>query len=268
MVDPVHPTDTSASAGTALLGIGQVRHQRLRPLTHAFAYPTRFLMLPMRRLREAPEPALARNRRAALSFFDCDHGLGGPDALSWMEALLQAHGIHDADGEIWLQTYPRLFGHAFKPVSFWLCERRDGGLAAVVAEVNNTFGERHCYLLRGPGLSWGRTQTADKVFHVSPFCKVAGDYRFRFMRTPARAGQPARFVARVEHHDSDGPLLLTSLSGHLEPLTTTGVRRAVLHMPLLGVGVLARIHLQALRLWWRRLPFFSKPAAPSAFVTR
>ena len=128
----------------ALLGIGTVRHRRLRPAAHAFAYSTYFLMLPMRALRRTPDPALARNRFGLIGFHDRDHGDGGPDALAWLESMLAAEGVTDADGEVWLQTYPRVLGYVFKPVSFWYCHRADGSLAAVLVEVNNTFGERHC----------------------------------------------------------------------------------------------------------------------------
>lgn len=246
----------------AQLGMGQVRHRRLRPREHAFAYPSYFLWLPMRALRRQPEAALNRNGRGWLSFHDADHGDGSGDALAWLEALLAAEGVADADGEVWLQTYPRVLGHVFKPVSFWFCERADGSLAAVVAEVNNTFGERHCYLLRGPELAWGREQQAAKVFHVSPFCRVEGRYRFRFMR----AGD--RVVARVDHDDAQGPLLHTSLAGRLQPLTHASARAAFLAMPALTLVVVARIHWQALKLAFKRVPFFSKPAPPERLVTR
>ena len=243
---------------TPLLGSGLVRHRRLRPREHAFAYPSYFLWLPMRALRREPAAALNRNGSGWLSFHDADHGDGGADALAWLDALLAAEGIGDADGEVWLQTYPRVLGHAFKPVSFWFCERADGSLAAVVVEVNNTFGERHCYLLRGAGLGWGREQQAAKVFHVSPFCRVEGRYRFRFMR----AGD------RVDHDDAQGPLLHTSLSGRLQPLTRASARAAFLAMPALTLMVVARIHWQALKLAFKRVPFFSKPQPPERLVTR
>ena len=253
---------TGAALQQPMLGTGVVRHQRLRPVAHAFAYPTYFMFLPLRSLRAAPAAALKRNRFGLLSFHDRDHGAGGADALAWLDGLLAAEGITDADGEVWLHTYPRVLGYVFKPVSFWYCERADGTLAAIVVEVNNTFGERHCYLLAGPELGWGREQSARKVFHVSPFCAVQGGYRFRFMR----AGE--RTVARIEHHDDGGPLLLTSVSGQLAPLTGASVRAAFFGMPLMTLGVVARIHLHALRLWAKRVPFFSKPAPPRAFITR
>ncbi|MBK7061860.1 MAG: DUF1365 domain-containing protein [Rubrivivax sp.] len=250
------------SANRPLLGMGEVRHRRLRPAVNAFAYPTYFLLLPMRALREQPSAALARNRFGLLSFHDRDHGDGGNDALAWIDQLLQQQGVNDARGEVWLHTYPRVLGFAFKPVSFWYCHRVDGSLAAIVAEVNNTFGERHCYLLDEPGLAWGQELRARKVFHVSPFCQVQGEYRFRFMRTDERT------VARIDHHDESGPLLHTSVSGTLQLLTAASARAAFFGMPLMTLGVLARIHWQALRLWCKRVPFMRKPPAPDAFTSR
>jgi len=245
------------------IGFGQVRHRRLRPAAHAFSYPTFFVLLPMRSLQATPRAgALPRNRAGALSFWDCDHGDGRSDALRWLDDLLCTEGIHDADGEAWLHCYPRMLGYVFKPVSFWYCHRADGSLRAIVVEVNNTFGERHCYLLDAP--VFGRELQAAKVFHVSPFCPVEGLYRFRFLVTPARD----RTVVRIDYDDATGPLLQTSVSGQLEPLTRAAMRRALWQHPLMTLAVIARIHWQALRLAAKRVPFFSKPAAPSAFVTR
>ncbi len=245
-----------------LIGLGQVRHARLRPARNAFAYPTYFLMLPMRRLRAAEWPALARNRFGLIAFHDRDHGDGRADSLAWLEDTLAREGVLDADGEVWLHTYPRVLGFTFKPVSFWYCHRADGSLAAILVEVNNTFGERHCYLLRGERLRYGQELRAAKVFHVSPFCRIEGDYRFRFMRTADRT------VARIDHDDAGGPLIETSVSGRLEPLTLASLRRAFFGMPMMTFGVIARIHWQALKLWLKRVPFFHKPAPPGDFVTR
>jgi hypothetical protein len=251
-----------AAPAVPLLGRGVVLHRRLRPRVNAFRYGTAFLMLPMRSLAAAGAPGLPRNRFGLLSFHDADHGDGRPDALGWLLELLAAEGVDDADGEVWLHTYPRVLGYVFKPVSFWHCHRADGSLAALVAEVNNTFGERHCYLLTGPQLAYGRELTARKVFHVSPFCRVEGRYRFRFMRTAERV------VARIDHDDEAGALLQTSVSGTLEPLTPAAARRAFWGQPLMTLGVIARIHWQALRLFVKRVPFASKPEPPERFVTR
>ena len=257
-----------------LIGTGQVRHTRLRPVKHSFAYGTYFLMLPMRRLRAQPAPALARNRFGLISFHDRDHGDGRDDSLAWLDEILHSEGIADAQGEVWLHCYPRVLGYAFKPVSFWYCHRVDGTLAAVVVEVNNTFGERHAYLLHGPELAYGREQQAAKVFHVSPFCAVSGRYRFSFMHVGLHPAVPGvrtdsqRTVARIDHDDVDGPLLQTSVAGRLVALTPRSTRAAFFGMPLMTLFVVGRIHWQALQLWLKQVPFFRKPKPPEAFITR
>ena len=243
-----------------LLATGTVRHLRLRPASHHFDYATYFLLLPLRRLRQQPDAALARNRFGLIAFHDRDHGDGRADCLAWLDEQLAAAGILDAAGEVWLQAYPRVLGYVFKPVSFWYCHRVDGSLAAIVVEVNNTFGERHCYLLSGD-VAFGRELHAKKMLHVSPFCHVEGQYRFRFARTAER------IAARVDHDDAEGPLLVTSVSGELAPATAARQWRAFFGQPLMTFFVIARIHWQALRLIAKRVPFVNKPQAPSQALT-
>ena len=251
-----------------LIGTGEVRHTRQRPSLHAFAYRTWFLMLPMRSLAAHGGGALALNRRALVAFHDADHGDGRSStqggALAWLDELLQAQGIQDAHGEVWLHTYARVLGYVFKPVSFWYCHRADNSLAAIVAEVNNTFGERHCYVLPNP--RYGISTSADKVFYVSPFCEVLGNYTFRFMRARTPLGE--RTVVRIDHSDEQGLLISTSVSGRLQPLTTASLRRALWSHPLHSLGVIARIHWQALQLWFKRVPLVTKPTPPEQFATR
>jgi DUF1365 family protein len=255
---------TPAVTAKPLIGFGEVRHTRLKPARHVFNYPTYFLMLPLRAMQRDGPGALARNRRSALSFNDRDHGDGSPDCLRWLDALLQSEGISDAQGEVWLHTYPRVFGFTFKPVSFWYCHTADGALRAIVVEVNNTFGERHCYLLDSP--HYGQELRTNKVFHVSPFCEIEGGYRFRFMRTVQDGIE--RTVARIDHDDASGPLLQTSVAGTLEAVSPASLRKALWRYPAMTYGVVARIHWQALKLWLKRVPFVSKPKPPELFVTR
>ena len=259
----------------ALIGFGTVRHTRLRPRRHAFSYPTYFLLLPLRSLKREPQPGASWtiNQPGWLSFFEADHGDGRPlaqgGALAWLDELLQREAIHDATGEVWLHTLPRVLGYSFKPVSFWYCHRapddQGGALRAIVVEVNNTFGERHCYVLSNP--RYGVEERCDKVLHVSPFNPVAGHYRFNFMRH-AQAGLE-HSLARIDYYDAaDNAVLQTSVGGTLEPLSPATLRRALWRYPLMTLGVVVHIHSQALRLWLKKVPFFRKPAAPDSFVSR
>jgi DUF1365 family protein len=253
---------------TAQLCFGQVRHARLRPVRNAFAYGSFYLRLPLRSMGADGFGCalMSRNRFNLLSFADADHGDGRQPLVAWIDALLRQEGVLDADGELWLQAMPRVLGFVFNPVSFWFCHRADGALRAVLCDVRNTFGERHFYLLdTGGAIGNGSELRARKVFHVSPFCQVQGGYRFRFGRAMRAAEQT---VARIDYHDADGALIQTSVSGTAAPVTSASVARAFFGYPLMTVGVVVRIHLQALRLWGRRVPFFSKPVPPHQEVSR
>lgn len=264
----------SDTPNRAQLCFGQVRHKRMRPL-HAFEYRIYFIRLPLRTMARLPQPfssrLFSRNRFNLLSFRDSDYGDGRQPLLSWIETLLKAEGVLDADGEIWLQTMPRMLGYVFNPVSFWFCHRADGSLRAILCDVRNTFGERHYYLLENSaGIAYGSELSAKKIFHVSPFCPVEGRYRFRFMRALRQRGAAAQesHLACIDYDDDAGLLLQTSLSGQARDISDWSVARAFFGYPLMSFGVIVRIHLQALRLWLRRLPFFPKPAPPENKVTR
>jgi DUF1365 family protein len=251
------------------LCLGLVRHKRLRPRVHAFGYGIYYLRLPLRSLQaggwRTGTRLFSHNAFNLLSFDERDHGDGRQPLVSWIDGLLREHGVSDADGEIWLQTMPRVLGYVFNPVSFWFCHRADGSLRAVLCDVRNTFGERHCYLLeREEGIAFGSELAAHKVFHVSPFFPVAGGYRFRFMRALRRSGAKEQelHLACIDYDDTDGLVLQTSLSGAAGPLSDARVAWAFCAYPLMSFGVIVRIHLQALRLWFKRTPFFSKPAPP------
>lgn len=244
---------------------GEVRHSRSRPREHAFRYRAFFVRASLDALESRSGNLLfGLNRPALVSLYANDHGDGHTPVRQWLGDILARAGIR-ADGDIWLHAFARVAGYAFKPVSFWFCHRADGALAAVVAEVHNTFGDRHVYLLsaqRGGPLKAGVELRAAKRFHVSPFCEIKGEYRFRFMTSDDRC------VARIEYHDDEGPLLTTSMSGRLEPLGLGSTLRAAFTYPLFSLGVIARIHWQALRLWLGRVPFIRRPQAPDDYVTR
>lgn len=245
------PETTPSPVAAPRLLLGHVMHRRLRPAVNAFVYPVFFVQLPLRRLAEAGNALFSIDRFNLLSLYQRDHGArDGSPLLPWIEQLLRRHSLPH-DGEVVLQAFPRVLGYVFNPVSFWFCHDRNGDLVAVLAEVNNTFGARHHYLLhqQGAPLRDGQVLEADKALHVSPFCTVEGGYRFHF-----HLDRPVQRV-RIDYADAAGTVLATAISGRARAWSTAALASALLRMPLLTLGVMARIHWQALRLWRKRVPF-------------
>ena len=246
---------------------GAVMHERHTVTHNRFVYPCAFLRLPLSRLDSLQVPWLGIERSHVFSFRRCDHGArDGSPLLPWLQGVLAAHDLHAVcDGEIVLQTMPRVLGYVFNPVSFWFCHDASGALRAVLAEVSNTFGERHNYLVHHPDLSpieSGDELRARKVFHVSPFFPVRGEYRFRFEH---RAGLHA---VQVDLWDEGVLQLSTRLGGRAQALDGQAMRRWLWRQPLMTLGVMARIHWQALRLALRRVRFHPKPSPPSEETSR
>jgi DUF1365 family protein len=246
--------------------VGTVVHERLRPCLHRFHYPVFCLRLNLARLDELQGRWFGIDRWRPLSLRTADHGArDGGDLLAWIRQLLHSAGRPHDGAAVHLQTFPRVFGHGFNPVSFWHCHDAQGALRSVLAEVNNTFGEHHLYLLHtsdGTAITAHSELQCRKVFHVSPFCPVEGHYRFRF-----RDSGSTRF-ASIHYHDAQGLLMRTSIGGRCLPFTATNLRRCLLRQPLLTLGVVARIHWQALRLWLRKVPFLRKPAPPAQLLSQ
>lgn len=255
---------------TPQLCIGMVMHARFAatqsPAAHSFVYPLFFLALPLSQLHNAGNRWFGIERARPLSLRYRDHGArDGSALLPWIRQLLADEGITAADGEVVLQTFPRIVGFVFNPVSFWFCHDREGALRAVLAEVRNTFGDHHNYLIVHDDqrtITADDTLTARKIFHVSPFFPVAGEYRFRFDISPQRR--------RVElDYWLDGErVLATALQGVPQPLVASALRTALLRQPLLTFAVVWRIHWQAFHLWWKRAVFHRRPPPPLQETTR
>ncbi|OWY28261.1 DUF1365 domain-containing protein [Herbaspirillum robiniae] len=255
----------SAPQPAARLLHGQVMHLRLRPARHRFVYPVFCVRLDLDRTSDAGNAWFGVDSRRPMNIHLRDYGpRDGSNPAAWVRTRLRQAGLPD-DGAIWLQTFPRLFGFVFNPVSFFLCHDRRGDLRAVLAEVNNTFGQTQHYLLRAAdhGAIGEHTRLAcDKLMHVSPFCTVRGFYRFRFRDSGHTAFVGIDYFDQGHSSGSDQdlqPLLRTSIGGRLLPLTAASTLAALCAQPLLTLGVVARIHWQALLLWRKRVPWFSKP---------
>ncbi|MCK0169001.1 DUF1365 domain-containing protein [Jannaschia sp. S6380] len=232
---------------------------------NAFRYGVDYVLLDPE--DRGPFPRLfGRNRAALASLRDRDHGgpPGDGRGVAWLHDMLAEKLPDLRAGRILLLAQPRVLGHTFNPVSFWLVHDRDDVLRAVVAEVTNTYGDRHSYLCHSADLApigAGTTLAARKILHVSPFQPVAGGYRFRF---DIRDDRLAIWI----DYRSPGGRLMATLSGPRRPLTNRAILGAALRRPFGTRRVLGLIHWQALRLWWRGATFRGRPAPPPSEVSR
>ncbi|MCB1658485.1 MAG: DUF1365 domain-containing protein [Pseudomonadales bacterium] len=241
------------------LYIGTVTHKRVGELAHRFDYPALFLCFPLSQRHLLSNSLFGYNRFKPMSFYEKDHG-NGQDAEQWIRDILQqAQLSHLTTGEVWLQTQPRVFGYVFNPVSFWYCHDSKQQLRVVLCEVNNTFGEKHCYLLTAEQQQVISSHTklqCQKVFHVSPFFDVKGEYRFQFLHQ-----QNKRTVAI--NYWLDGSLQLkTLITGDAIELSARHIIGSLIKLGWTTVNVVIGIHWQALKLWRKGAHFYKKPTPP------
>jgi len=219
-------------------------HARLEPARNVFRYPVYMTLVDLDELPELDRRLrfFGWNRSRPASLQDRDH--------IDVRAYLAEHGVDlGGRGRILLLTNLRVLGYVFNPVSFYWCYAEDGSLACIVAEVSNTFGERLPYLLRGDALRYD----SEKRLHVSPFMPMEQRYTWQFSEPEER------ILARIDLHDAAGKPFVATLAAERVELTNASLARFLVRYPLMPLKVTALIHLQAVRLWWKRVPFHRKP---------
>lgn len=228
---------------------GEVRHARRRDVRTGFAHPIHLWLVDLDELPRLPAPL-----RPFARFPARDH-LGDPDRSirENVEDYLAGHGIDLAGGRVLMLAHARELGHVFNPISVFWCHDPGGALVCVVAEVCNTYGERHCYLLH-PDRA-GRA-SARKDFYVSPFLAVDGHYTMHLPVPGDRLG------ISVTLHQDGAPALVATLTGTHRPATPRQVARTVLRRPLVTLRTSALIRLHGIALWLRRLPVVRRPTRP------
>jgi DUF1365 family protein len=255
---------TAASA----LYAGIVLHRRFGATPHALRYRMVMALLDLDSL-DALDGSLrlfSRNRRNLFAFHDRDHlPKGAPPGATlrgMVETTLEGAGIALAGGAIRLLTMPRILGFAFNPLSVYFCHREDGSLAALLYAVNNTFGQRHTYVIpveASPDATI--VQRCDKVFYVSPFLDMDMTYDFRILPPGAR------IAVAVDGSKGGARVIAASFAGERRPLTDAGLIRAFLGHPTLSFAVVAGIHWEALKLWLKGVGLRARPEPPEHPVT-
>ena len=238
---------------------GTLLHVRTTPARNVFRYPVCFYALDLDELPELDRRLrlFGYNRRNVVTFRDDDHlGLADRPVKENLLAYLGRSGIELAGGRIVLVTNLRLLGYVFNPVSYFYCYGADGALAAIVAEVGNTFGERHPYLLTSENQVQNgsrRVYEHAKRMHVSPFFGMDQTYRFSFT-------EPGEQIhAGVGIIENGARPFWAELTGRRRPLTNASLARALTRYPLMSQQVIGLIHWQAVKLAMKRVPLHRKP---------
>jgi DUF1365 family protein len=243
------------------LFIGTLRHRRFTPVAHEFTYPLFMALLDIDRVSELMRRSRLTSHNAWnwATFDDRDHlGEPGPPLRERLVIDASRHGIELPDGRVFLLTHLRYLGYCFNPVSFFYCFDRAEQLQIVLAEVSNTFGGRHHYWLRADPASRTFRAAAAKSLYVSPF--MAADLEYSFAFTPPAS----RLVAHMATRQAGSVGFDATLSLARRPWNAAEVRGALMRFPAMTAAVMARIHWQALKLWWKGVPVFPRTTAHSA----
>ena len=238
---------------------GWVRHRRVAPTRNRFRYRMFMLYVDLAELPglfdgvpcwSARRPALARFKRS-----DYLGPVNVPLDVAVRDLVERRLGVRPA-GAIRLLTHLRYFGYCMNPVSFYYCYHAGSDrLEAIVAEITNTpWGERHQYVLPiDPGAANSRHFEFAKDFHVSPFMPMEMQYHWNFSEASDR------LHVHMQNFLDGEPQFDATLSLRGEPVTGAGLVKLLAAYPFMTVKVVAAIHWQALRLWWKGTPFHAHP---------
>lgn len=229
-----------------------VRHTRTEPVAKSFAHRGYSWLIDI----DEP-PRLARWLAPFARFEGRDHLFGAHDGDTLrqrVDGFLADNGVDLAGGRVTALLNARVLGYVFNPLSVFWCHDADGRLDCVIAEVHNTYGQRHAYLVR---LDRRGRAVVDKRFYVSPFNAVDGEYTMCFPEPGARLTLSVSL-----HRDGHDPFTAV-VRGVRRTATTRNIVRAQLRAPLAPLVVAAWIRVHGIALWARGLPIMPRPADPS-----
>jgi DUF1365 family protein len=238
---------------------GEVYHARHKPFFHNFRYRIFSLWINIDDFDNAVtvDRYFSFNRFNILSLYHKNHGArDGSKIRPWIERAAKEKGIVIENGAIYMLTFPSVLGFIFSPLTLYFCFDKDVNLKAILYQVKNTFGEQHGYLLATEQPS-ERTikQNTKKVFHVSPFINMDCHYHFT-VTAPSDKG----FHIVIQQTQDNEELLTATWSGHEAlPLNDKNILSVFFSVPFMGVKIVAAIHWQALKLWWKRAKFHKSP---------
>lgn len=237
-----------------------VMHKRLFPKVNYFKYKILYFIVPITKdIQHKKINNSIVSKLRLIRFCDKKHGDKGKSSLyEWIFTILTKYNLHQNITSIDLISMPKFLGYVFNPVSFWVCKDSDKNVRCVLCEVNNTFGETHYYICTANNnqpITKNNVIKTKKIFHVSPFLKREGSYKFRF-----DFAEKSKIEISIDYYDKDNnKQLITAVSGDISQATNANMFKSLFKYPLLTFKVIYLIHWQALKLISKKIKFIKKP---------
>ena len=250
---------------------GEVVHQRFAPKAHRLSYHIFEVLLDLDHLDDLKLCFFSRNHFNLFGFYDRDHGPDkaeshGASLRERMTTLLRANGLYEAGDRLFLMAMPRVLGFVFNPISLYFAQGRDGVMKAIIYEVNNTFGDRHSYVMPVLGADRRIRQNSEKKLHVSPFMAMDMAYEFDLV-APEETFALKIQVRQPQDDRSLKQMLFAGFAAKYEPLRDTSLLRLFFTMPLMTLGVVVGIHWEALILYAKGMRLKPKPPTERSSVS-
>ena len=234
--------------------VGKVIHRRFKPKNHYFKYRVFSLLIDLDDLNEIDNKIklFSYNKFNIISFFDKDHGdRDGTSLKNWVKKKLENIGVDNKEIKIKLFCYPRILGYVFNPLSIFFIYNKKNQLISILYEVKNTFGEQHTYIFKVNDSKTIRND-CEKKFFVSPFINMKCKYKFRVLKPEKKLS------IIIDQKDNEGKLLHASQDGIASKLNNKNIIYSYISHPLMTFKVIAAIHFEAFKLWFKGIRLVEK----------
>ena len=234
---------------------GHVIHKRFKPKKHFFKYKVFSLFIDLSEIEKIEKkiPFFSYNKINLISFFDKDHGgRDGSSLKNWVDKNLNLFGIDTSEIKIKLLCYPRILGYVFNPLSIFFVYSKNSSLIAILYEVKNTFGEQHTYVFKVDTNEKLIKNNCEKKFYVSPFMDLSSKYYFKILNP----GNKLSII--IDQRDQEGKLLYASQDGIRSELSSKNLIFSYFKHPLMTFKIIAAIHFEALKLWFKGISLVKK----------
>lgn len=243
----------------------KVMHKRLVPKVNQFIYEVFYICFDIAKINNLSTKIFSINKFNLFSFYQKDYGpKDGSSIENWAWNILKNQQIDNKINKIFLFTHPRVLSYVFNPASFFFCLNQEEKLQAVIVQVNNTFNENHSYLIfNKDGSAIGHNQwfEADKEFHVSPFFERKGFYKFRFIF------EQNKIAVWIDYFTDEKTLLTSVILKKQVDFDDLNLILAFIKIPFMTLKVIILIHIQALKIVFKKIKYISKPEQKNSKIT-